>query len=429
MENLPDDFDCNNYRMFYDDLKNMTDEELKLHYKYSGIYENRIYKLNIPENFNCLEYKNMNEDLQNMSELQLKIHYSMYGIYEDRQCKNITFSNNLYENEKKENINYKSKKISIIMVHYNKKNQIILTLNQFNDLYYNKYNFEVIIVDNKSDNINNLSDIITKYKFNIKLINIEKQINYAIPYNIGLKNADGDIIILQKPEIFHCDDIIKTSIELLNNNNNYYTFPIFMCPSYEYNNKIKNLQQKKCNDYYNKFIQKINYKDFKFNYNYYKSIYNDVSNLNFDQALNHWNTIGINEKRICNNEKIYYPTKMTDSYKGWYNHYYYNKRDYHLLSVFNKKLLTEIGGFCEDLKNGLSYDGADFKYRISRITNIITVNTNKFIGIHLYHTNDNSNINNNLVELNKLIFKNNVKNNVIYCNIQNNEKINIIKNY
>jgi hypothetical protein len=364
----------------------------------------------------------MNEDLQHMDDLQLKIHYSMYGIYEDRQCKNISFTNNLYENEKKENLNYKSKKISIIMVHYNKKNQIILTLNQFNDLYLNKYNFEVIIVDNKSNNMNNISDITTKYKFNIKLIKINDKelINTSTLYNIGLKNADGDIIILQNPEIFHCDDIIKTSIELLNDNNNYYTFPVFSSPSFKHNEEIKKLQNNKCNNYYNEFIQKINYEDFQFNYDFYKEKYNDISTLNYEQALEHWNTIGINEKRICNNENIYYEKKITDNWKGWYNHYYYNKRDYHFLSTFKKKLLTEIGGFCEELKDGLWYDDNDFKYRINKITNIITINTNKYIGIHQYHelTNDK---NNNLMENNKLIFKNNIKNNIIFCDIDKND--------
>ena len=431
MYSEPDDFDCNNYREFYNDLKNMTDDELKLHYITNGINESRIYKLNIPKDFNYVEYKNMNEDLQHMTEMELKIHYSMFGIYEDRQYKNIILSNNLYENEKKEIINYKSKKISIVMAYYNRKNQIITTLNQFNDLYMNKYNFEVIIVDDKSNSINNLSEIVKKYKYKIKLIKINEKswINPVIPFNVGLKNAEGDIIILQNPEIFHCDDIIKTSIELLNNNNNYYTFPVFSSPSFKYNEKIKSLQEKKCNDYYNKFTQKINYKDFGFNYNFYKTKYGDVSALNYDQALNHWNTIGINEKRICNNENIYYEKKIIDNWKGWYNHHYYNKRDFHFLSAFNKNLLTEIGGFCEDFKDGLWYDDNDFKNRIGKVTNIITINTNKYIGIHQYHEIlDNKDI--NLMENNKLIFKNNIKNNVIFCDInKNNAKYTIETNY
>ncbi len=37
------------------------------------------------------------------------------------------------------------------MAYYNRKQQLLLTLNQFERLYANKYNFEVIIVDDCSE--------------------------------------------------------------------------------------------------------------------------------------------------------------------------------------------------------------------------------------------------------------------------------------
>ena len=36
------------------------------------------------------------------------------------------------------------------MAYYNRKDQIIQSLEQINNLYYNKYNFEVIIINNSN---------------------------------------------------------------------------------------------------------------------------------------------------------------------------------------------------------------------------------------------------------------------------------------
>lgn len=38
----------------------------------------------------------------------------------------------------------------ITMAYYNRKDQIIQSLEQINNLYYNKYNFEVIIINNSN---------------------------------------------------------------------------------------------------------------------------------------------------------------------------------------------------------------------------------------------------------------------------------------
>lgn len=67
------------------------------------------------------------------------------------------------------------KKISIVMGYYNRKDQTILTLDNFERLYHSKYDFEVIVVDDNSDENNNLSDIIKKYSFAIKYITISKE--------------------------------------------------------------------------------------------------------------------------------------------------------------------------------------------------------------------------------------------------------------
>jgi hypothetical protein len=79
-----EDFDVNMYRLLNDDLKNMIDAELKIHYSLFGKYENRSYKFDLPQDFNAFEYQLLNEDLKHMNELELKIHYVISGKNEKR---------------------------------------------------------------------------------------------------------------------------------------------------------------------------------------------------------------------------------------------------------------------------------------------------------------------------------------------------------
>ena len=103
---------------------------------------------------------------------------------------------------------------SIVMGYYNRKKQVINTLNYFKE-NYKKYNFEVIIVDDNSIPEHNLNDIINDYEYNINYITINKKdkgdrINPSVPYNIGFKNAKGKIVVIQNPECIHVGDLLKT---------------------------------------------------------------------------------------------------------------------------------------------------------------------------------------------------------------------------
>jgi hypothetical protein len=56
------------------------------------------------------------------------------------------------------------------MAYFNRKEQIILTFNQFERLYGNRYNFEVVIADDLSEEKEKLNDILnSKYNFNINI--------------------------------------------------------------------------------------------------------------------------------------------------------------------------------------------------------------------------------------------------------------------
>jgi glycosyltransferase involved in cell wall biosynthesis len=127
-------------------------------------------------------------------------------------------------------------KISIVIVHYNRKEQTINTLNSFEKLYVGKYNFEVIIVDDDSNEENKLNEIIKKYSFSINLIVISEEekgdrISSGIAYNKGFIEAKGEIIIIQSSECYHENDIIGYTMNSLKEqeciNYNNYCFALF----------------------------------------------------------------------------------------------------------------------------------------------------------------------------------------------------------
>ena len=84
---LPNDFNIELYKLLNEDLKDMNNNELKLHYLKYGIKEGRKYKFELPKDFDIENYKLLNNDLKNMSKIELKLHYMNYGIYENRSYK------------------------------------------------------------------------------------------------------------------------------------------------------------------------------------------------------------------------------------------------------------------------------------------------------------------------------------------------------
>jgi hypothetical protein len=235
----------------------------------------------------------------------------------------------------------KQTKISIIMPYYNRKEQLQLTLNQFEKLY-SDYNIEVIIIDDQSDQSEKSNEIINNYSFGIKYIELTNKtwINPVVAFNVGIRNISSDtkIIMFQSPEIFHCDNIIEHTINNLTNTN-YLTYPVFASPSFTHNNIIRNLVNSNCINYYNDFI----------------------TNINVDNKRNYW-----------------------------YNHILYNNRQLHFLSSMSIEVLNKIGGFNNDMKDGLWYDDDDFLNRIKKVANVSTVNSEKYFGIHLYHKGGSS---------------------------------------
>ena len=102
--------------------------------------------------------------------------------------------------------------ISVVMAAFNRKDQMLKTLESINKSKHP--NFEVIIVDDASDEDQAVESFIkkSKYSFDIKIITVTEQektwANPSVAYNIGIRYATKEVILLQNAEVMHFGDIL-----------------------------------------------------------------------------------------------------------------------------------------------------------------------------------------------------------------------------
>lgn len=231
-------------------------------------------------------------------------------------------------------------KISIVTAYYNRKNLLYTTLKSIEKSKH-KDDVEIIIVDDASKENERIEDFKNKFKLNIKIIRIEPSektwINPCIPFNIGFKNATGDIVIIQNPECLHMGDIIDYTLNNMEEN----TYLNFACYSVdgELNKKINNL------DYSNpSVLVKINL----------------LLNPMVNRAV------------------------TRDGETAWYNHSVYRPHMLHFCSAILKTDLDKLGGFDERYAHGIAYDDNEFLARIKRMNMNIKIVDSPFV-IHQYH--------------------------------------------
>jgi len=241
----------------------------------------------------------------------------------------------------------KLRKISIVMGYYNRKEQLEFTLRTIKMSSY--ANYEIIIVDDASDNDNRLDSIVDKYNF--KLIRIEPQdktwLNPCMAYNIGIRAATGDIIVLQNPEVCHIGDILDDIVCNIRPNE-YLTYNC-----YGMANRDRNLDI----------------------YQAYQSL-DDIKQIH--------QMVSLMPKKIGGN------SAFNNDIGGWLNHHNYHFTAYHYLSAINRSDLIKIGfGFCEKYKDGINLDDIDFVKQIIYAGIKLKIhsfdcNTNPFC-IHQWH--------------------------------------------
>lgn len=283
---------------------------------------NEIYKLNI----------RINKHNTNKVDKSLKsIHNKIFNVPELYiQLQEIS-EFNLEEN----------KKISIVMAYYNRKPQTLVTLDGFEKQYVGKYDFEVVIVDDSSNNDNRLEEDIKKYSFPINLIVISKEekgdrVNPCTAYNKGFKEASGEIIIIQNPECYHIGDIIGNTLKNMKEED-YYSYSCFTANNEEITKEI-------------------------ITHNNFRELLENDEFMNRNKSI-----VGLN----------------------WYNHPTEPGRDvgYHFCSAIYKDKLDLIGGFDERFADGYCFDDDELlltvKYNLR--LNIKIVNTNDCFVVHQFH--------------------------------------------
>lgn len=108
-------------------------------------------------------------------------------------------------------------KASIVCTYFNRQFQLNETLDSF--LYYDPSLFNVIIVDDKSDEPIKLKE----YPFKISIVRVEdkKWVNMEPAYNLGILEAlkhNPEIIILQNAENYHVGGILNEALKVTNDN-------------------------------------------------------------------------------------------------------------------------------------------------------------------------------------------------------------------
>lgn len=105
-------------------------------------------------------------------------------------------------------------KYSFIIPYY-KRDCFFFSLKSFEKYYSSRNDYEIIVVEdikNRNDPYHHklLNDIISRFKLPIKLIlNEEFTYNPSVSFNLGVKNSNGEYIILTNPECYHESDVLK----------------------------------------------------------------------------------------------------------------------------------------------------------------------------------------------------------------------------
>lgn len=224
-------------------------------------------------------------------------------------------------------------KISIVLAYVNRKRLLYETLKSIAKTKHN--NFEVIVVDDCSLPEERIEDFFKEFSF-LKIIRLEPEnkwyINTCIPYNIGIRAAKGDIVILQNAECLHVHDVITYLSENVNDSN------YISVSTYALNEEITNQLP---------------------------------SLINKDDFLAYFKLL---------------PQQATGGSPiiGWYNHSIYRPVYYHFCSAITKRNLNLLGGFDERYAFGTSYEDTEFIERIKRLGLKMIIADNISV-IHQWH--------------------------------------------
>jgi glycosyltransferase involved in cell wall biosynthesis len=226
-------------------------------------------------------------------------------------------------------------KISIVTAYYNRKELFYRTLKSIEKSKFK--DFELIVVDDGSSSEHRLEEYLSEFSF-LKIIRIEPKdkwyVNPCIPFNMGIRAAVGEIIILQNPECLHVHDVLTYVNENLKEND-YLTMSTFSLD----NQNTKILPQYVENNTVMQFISTL---------------------------------------------PQYIATVSAEEYIGWYNHSKYRPVYFHFCAAMTKKNMQKLNGFDERFAKGIGFDDNDFIQRIDRL-GLNKIIVDDITVLHQYH--------------------------------------------
>lgn len=251
-----------------------------------------------------------------------------------------------------------NKKISIVTGYFNRKQLFYETLKSISRSEYK--DFELIAVDDCSSPEHRIEDLVAEFPF-LKIIRQEKEskwyINPCVTFNIGLREAKGDIIVLQNPECLHVQDVL-TFLSKYTNDSNYISISAYgLDPPL-----TKTIPERNANNTLSDFL------------------------------------ISLPQRGYIGGTAL-----------GWYNHSKYRPVHFHFCSAMTRTNMAKLNGFDERYAHGIGYDDDEIIVRI-KILGLKLVIVDNVSVIHQYHSSLWSGPNSgNLCEINRLILNNNTK--------------------
>jgi len=215
-------------------------------------------------------------------------------------------------------------KVSIVIAYFNRKCQLIAALESIKNTKYG--NFEIIIVDDGSEPSEAVDTFIDDVKgdLDVRVVTISPQektwVNSSIPYNLGIRYAEGSIVMLQNAEVAHIGDCVSFVAKNLQRKD-WLTFNCYGLPNL--------------------------------------SSSGDLASLDWDLDLCHA-AISKKPSNVGGN------SVAREDPSGWLNHYERHFVAYHYCgAIFRDDLLRHLdGGFDETFANFVGGDDDEFVKRL-----------------------------------------------------------------
>ena len=340
------------YRLFNKDLKDLSDDNLIIHYHNHGCRENRISSVSdfyrrYPL-FNVNFYKNISKSINNTNndlmyeyhEKKINGYGSIYGSINEFYVENSTFDMNIYRICNKDLVSLTDNEIIIhYIVHGKNENRII------NDKQFIEENKEFDIYFYKNSNKDLISMSIPELiKHYITHGKNEDRIKNEEEFNMKYTNFDVTLYKNKNNLINLTDKEIKCHYMLYYKNDNDSN-----------NNDNNDDNNKNENDNKSKSKIEINIKKFidenpEFDIKFYKFSNRDLIKLTHSELINHYIVYGKNEDRIIN-EKIFntkYPNFNIEKYKEKHEYLKYKtNKEIKCHYILNKEEISKSSEFSE----------------------------------------------------------------------------------